>query len=133
MVSPASANRMVVDASVATKWHLKDEDHVVIAAEVLTDLVAGCLDLVAPTHLQYEVASALVVASNRSRVSEEQGRRALVYFLSLPVKLDGSAEFVRDANPLARQFGLPLVLADDPFYRKIRSLPSVVWIEDYGK
>ncbi len=53
---PVSA--LVLDASVAVKWHLKDEDYAAEAALLLEDFGQGELELVAPAQIRYEVPSA---------------------------------------------------------------------------
>ena len=63
--------RRVVDASVAAKWHLRDEADVAAADAVLADFVAGHLDLLAPSHLRFELLNAINVARHRGRITPE--------------------------------------------------------------
>ena len=61
----ASANERpvyVVDASVAVKWHLRDEDDVDAADLVLDDFQDGRTELVAPSHFRFEIPSAILNA-----------------------------------------------------------------------
>lgn len=47
-----------MDASVATKWHLGDEDHTEAALHIFSDYLHSRVSLLAPDHLRYEVSSA---------------------------------------------------------------------------
>jgi len=57
-------DRLVVDASVAAKWHLpeRDEEHTDRALALLTQFRGGDLELLAPAHIRFEVPSVLTVA-----------------------------------------------------------------------
>lgn len=57
--------RVVIDASVALKWLLRDEEIVPQADALLDDLLAGQLSVVVPTLFDYEVANVLRVAVSR--------------------------------------------------------------------
>lgn len=50
-------DRLVVDASVVSKFFLKDEDHTAEAQQLLDDFASGSIELVAPQYLLYEVES----------------------------------------------------------------------------
>ena len=80
----AEIPRYVVDASVATTWHLKDplERHVALAEQVLRDFQEARIELLAPDHIRYEVGSAILNATRARppRLSVADG--ALVGHLS---------------------------------------------------
>ena len=62
MASPAPS-ALVVDASVAVKWHLGDEEHADQAVQLLQRFAQGDVELLAPTQIRYEVPSAITAAT----------------------------------------------------------------------
>ncbi len=143
---------LVVDASVATKWHLTDasEEHTDKARLLLTQYAQGKAELVAPDQIRYEVPSAISVATQgrKPRLSQQQGQEAIEEFLSLQITTFDSSELVLSAYPLTHQYGcafydalylslanrlnIPFITADRRLYRRIQHLPSIIWIEDYS-
>ena len=75
-----NAKRVVIDASAALKWRLRDEEAIAQADAILEDFLAGRVDLLTPTLFDYEVANALRVAVTRKRLSEEDAYSALADF-----------------------------------------------------
>ncbi len=75
-----SGKRVVLDASVALKLRLRDEEATQQADALLEDFLAGKLVLLTPTLFDYEIANALRVAVTRQRLSEQDGASALVDF-----------------------------------------------------
>ena len=150
MASPA-LEALVVDASVATKWHLTDEDHAEQALDVLERFARGELTLVAPEQIRYEVPSAITAATlgTRPRLPIDLARLAIEKFLALGIQTYRRGELILAAYPLvhqhqiafydalylalAQQLALPFVLADRRLYQRIRDLPEVVWIGDYPR
>ena len=65
-----NGKRIVIDASVALKWRLRDEEATSQADTLLEDFLAGKLALRTPTLFDYEIANALRVAVTRQRLSE---------------------------------------------------------------
>jgi predicted nucleic acid-binding protein len=65
-----NGKRLVIDASVALKWRLRDEEATSQADALLDDFLAGRLELLTPTLFDYEIANALRVAVTRQRLSE---------------------------------------------------------------
>jgi predicted nucleic acid-binding protein len=147
MASPADS--LVVDASVAAKWQLGDEDYAREALLVLERFADGSLTLFAPRQIRYEVASAIAVAtgSREPRLSIELGRQALAKFLTLGLTLIDDDELTLEAYDLVHQHGIalydahylalsrrlqmPLVTADRRLQQRVGQLPNVVWIGDY--
>ena len=140
MASPTGA--LVVDASVAAKWHLPDEDHADTADAILQRFVRGELLLWAPDYIRYEVPAAITVATQgRSpRLLPEAGRQAIEKFLDLGLSTTDSRRLVLDAYPLVHQFGcalydalylalaqrlgIPFITADRRLYQRIGQLAS---------
>ena len=75
-----NGKRLVIDASVALKWRLRDEEATSQADALLEDFLAGKLELLTPTLFDYEIANALRVAVTRQRLSEQDAAMALTDF-----------------------------------------------------
>ena len=60
-----NGKRIVIDASVALKWRLRDEEATSQADALLEDFLARKLELLTPTLFDYEIANALRVAVTR--------------------------------------------------------------------
>lgn len=145
---PAS-EALVVDASVAAKWHLVDEDDADQAITLLARFIHGQTDLFAPDYIRYEVASAITAASlgHERRLSPDQGERAIRRFLSLGLRMTNTDDLILAAYALAHQYGctlydslylalaqelgLPLITADARFCKSVGDHPDVIWIGDY--
>lgn len=149
MVSPAET--AVLDASVAAKWYLTDEQFVAESQVLLDRFGDGALGLIAPLHIQYEVPNAIMVAARRQppRLSEAQAWTAIREFLDLGVPTVHDDALVWAATILASQHGCalydglylalsdrlaqPLITADNKLYHLVGHLPNVIWIADYLK
>ncbi len=145
-----SREAIVVDASVAAKWHLTDEEHSDAALRLIERYVSGEIELVAPKQIHYEVPSAITAATlgPRPRLLPVQGRQAIEEFLALGVTTIGDSDLVVSAYDLVHRFrcafydalyvalsrrlAIPFVTADLKLYKLIRDLPDVVWIGDYS-
>ena len=139
----------VVDASVATKWHLPDEDDVAIANLLLIRFAAGELALVAPNVIRLEVASAIIAATlgQPPRLSVAAGEKAIASFLATALDTRPEKELISTAFTLVQQYGcafydaiylalaqvldIPFITADRRFYQRLGHLPDVVWLADY--
>jgi predicted nucleic acid-binding protein len=75
-----SGKRIVIDASVALKWRLRDEEATQQADALLEDFLASKLVLLTPTLFDYEIANALRGAVARQRLSEQDAAAALTDF-----------------------------------------------------
>ncbi len=144
-----ATDALVVDASVAVKWHLTDEDHADAALVVLEQFGQGQLHLVAPEQIRFEVPSAITAATLgiRPRLPVGLARLAIEKFLTIDIQTFRRAELILAAYPLvhehqivfydalylalAQQLQLPFLTADHRLYRQIRRLPEAVWIGDY--
>jgi predicted nucleic acid-binding protein len=141
---------LVVDASVAVKWHLEDEVWADRAARLLTRFSHGEVELIAPEHIRYEVPSAITNATlgKTPRLPEHEGKAAIEEFLGLGLTMVGEDAIIVDAYRLSREHGcafydalylavaerfkLPFVTADTKLYERISKLPYVQWIEEFA-
>ena len=98
----------VLDASVAVKWHLRDEEHPTIALQLLADFRDGKVALLAPDHIRYEVASAVRVAVLRNRLAVEEGRRSLADFYGWRIPTVGGESLIFFAYDQALQLNCSL-------------------------
>lgn len=137
---------VVVDASVALKWALDDEEAVEQAVALRDDGLQGRIRMIAPVLWSYEVANGLYVAARRGRVSFIQGSRALAALHTLGVQLaetepgdcyalaERHRVAVYDAAylALAVQVGAELWTGDHKFFLAVApGLNAVRWIADY--
>jgi predicted nucleic acid-binding protein len=141
---------LVVDASVAAKWHLPDEDDVDRANELLLRMDAGEIALVAPDFIWFEVTSAITVATRGTapRLTREEDEAAISEFLALRLWVESSRELLPRAFDLVHQHGcalydalylaladhydIPFIMADRRLYDRVRHLPNVIWLADYA-
>lgn len=138
----------VLDASVATKWLLRDEQVVAAADQVLNGFRDGRIDLVAPNQIRYEVVSAIRSATRRERLTLGQGRTAVALFLSFGIPtvddddllVAGFEQALRFGCSLydgvyvalAESIGRPLLFADLRLRHAFGdAFPLGPWIEDY--
>jgi predicted nucleic acid-binding protein len=108
----------VIDASVAIKWFLEDEDYVEQAQAVFTAYNTDAIRLIAPEHLILEVANAIFSAVRSNRVTAQAGDQAMSYMLALDIPRVGGRELVLAGYRMALRFqctfydALYLALAD---------------------
>lgn len=77
----------VIDASVALKWQLDDEEHVQQAVTLRNDFIKkGEPSLYAPSLWTYEIINGLVVAIRRGRITESDAKKSLEYIRALGIK-----------------------------------------------
>src|SRR5687767_8584463 len=96
------AEDCVVDASVAAKWYLRDEEHREQANHLLARLSAGRAVLAAPVQIRYEIPSAIVAANRRRepRLSREEAEQAIAELLSTDLTTYHTPELIPLAVPL---------------------------------
>jgi predicted nucleic acid-binding protein len=80
-----SIKRIVIDASAALKWQLRDEEAVAQADAVVEDFLAERLELIVPTLFDYEITNALKVAINKKRLSEQEATKSIAWFRGLEI------------------------------------------------
>lgn len=101
----AGEKYLVVDASVAVKWQLADEEGAEAAVVMLQDALGGRIVLFAPTLIRCEYANALLVAVRRGRLAEEQAGLVLEDFLGSPLNVVEDDAMLRRAYGLAKELG----------------------------
>ena len=138
-------NRLVIDASVALKWFLRDERYGERALDLLDQFVRGALDLVAPSLMVYEVINGLVIAQRKGRIDEVNVLSSISGFLDLGITSvditgheDRILHFCRaygrsayDASYLAvaEKASLTLVTGDERLYNSMKGKAGwVKWI-----
>ena len=143
-----NGKRLVIDASVALKGRLRDEEATSQADALLEDFLAGKLELLTPTLFDYEIANALWMAVIRQRLHEQDAAAALVDFAqytivrydftgiaSLTFHLSG--QYQRSAYDsayvaLAQSQGVWFVTGDKRLYNAVGHVLSwVTWLGDY--
>jgi predicted nucleic acid-binding protein len=108
----------VVDASVAIKWFLRDEDYVEASLAVYDAYNNGLIRLLAPEHLVLEVANAIQSAVRSQRLTAQDGDRAISYLLTLDIPRVSGRELVVSGYRMAIRYdcvfydALYLALAD---------------------
>jgi predicted nucleic acid-binding protein len=106
------------------------------------------VDLLAPDHIRYELASAVTLATQgaNARLTIQDGQEAIAEFLALGLTTVGTDALILAAYPLVHQFGIaiydalylalalqtgyPLITADGTLYDRIRQLPLATWVSD---
>jgi predicted nucleic acid-binding protein len=139
----------VVDASVAAKWFLSDEDDVDHARRVLDDFVSGWIRLAAPEQILAEIGSTLTEAARttRNRIQKLAARSGYSSFLVLPIETVPTRDLGSEAYDLSQQFScafydaldvalarrtsIPFINADRKLHDRIGNLPGVIWVADY--
>lgn len=143
-------DRLVVDASVAAKWYLSDEEDVFRARELLARAASGELILHAPDVIWLEVGSAITAATRgrNPRLTVDVGQRRITRSLAvgmdvfpsrdllLPayhlVHLHGCALYDALYLALADHLDIPFISADRRLFQRISHLPSVLWLGDFS-
>jgi predicted nucleic acid-binding protein len=143
------AGAFIVDASVAVKWHLPDEDDADIAFVLLDQFDQGEIDLLAPYHIRYEVASAITVATlgRAPPLSRNDGETAIAEFIALQLRTSTEDALIPAAYALVHQHGcafygalylalaehphIPFIMADGRLYQRIGHLPNAVWLGNF--
>jgi len=148
LMESSSVPRCVVDASVATKWHLRDEDDVASADALLTEFEYGRIELIAPLQIRYEVPNAIRVALRTGRLTVDQARTAIDQFLGLNLTFIDENALIQAAFDLsvtvgcslydglylalAEEIGCPFVYADRRLFNVLGGrFRLAVWINDF--
>ncbi len=142
------AKRLVIDACVALKWRLRDEDAVDQADALLSDLVDEKIQLLAPTLIDYEITNALKMSVVRGRISESDAGQALTDYWAYAIErhdfnliqlltfqiANKYQRSVYDATylALAQSQGIELITGDKKLFNSVSTaLTWVKWIGDY--
>ncbi|MBN1594040.1 MAG: type II toxin-antitoxin system VapC family toxin [Candidatus Coatesbacteria bacterium] len=141
---------IVIDACVALKWIFRDEDHVDMAENLLSESLRGSFALFAPILWIYEITNALRSAVVQSRMTERQSELDLDQMLLhsgvhlITQHRDRFSVILRDAVAshssiydfsyvdLARQLECDFFTGDRRLYESNRKIyPFVRWIGDF--
>jgi predicted nucleic acid-binding protein len=122
----------VVDASIAIKWLMDDEDHTSEARTILYRYQQDLIRLIAPDHFMDEVLNAIRTAVRVGRLSVDDARGAIDDFLNLSiVTIAGGGLYIHGFEialsyggafydglylALAERTGWPLIHADRRFH-----------------
>jgi len=143
-----SGKSVVIDASAALKWRLRDEEATEGADLLLDDFLAGKLDLLTPTLFDYEITNALKTAVVVNRLTEDDALSAMRDFQEYAIERRDfwpiqEAAFrmayqcqrsVYDSAylALAQSEGLWFFTGDRRLFNAVsKLLPWVIWIGDY--
>ena len=97
----------VVDASVAAKWRLNDEELVDEAGLLLDQHLAGGMILLAPSLIRYELANTFEQARRAGRISEHDVIIAMRDFFAFRIHApDDSDALIESASRVAARLGL---------------------------
>lgn len=139
--------RIVVDASVALKWYLGDEEHGQKALGLLDKYISDELVILAPSLLEYELINGLIIARKRGRIKEENILKAIDGFMNLEIELKNMLhlypkmlEFCKTYNrsaydasylAVADEDGIDLITSDQSLYNAVKNnLKWVKWLGD---
>ena len=139
---------VVVDASVALKWYLDDEELGAKALTVLTHYVSGDINMIAPSLLEYEVINGLKIAQKRGRINKNTIQSAVEGFFNLEIKVYNASYFSDEALDIMNSSEISLydasylalaenekshfVTADKVLYNKVRKkMNNVKWLGEY--
>lgn len=140
----------VVDASVAGRWHLRDEGIFQRQCDlVIQRYVGDQLKLIAPDCLVYEFGSLISAAARDKRISVEHGRQILRAFQDWYIDLmptEGQAQRALELSvlydhpiydcyymALAESLRRPYIHADEVLHRKLNGrFAFELWIGNYA-
>lgn len=99
---------VVVDASLALKWVLEEEDSP-RAKSLLQEWIDNDVEIIAPALFAYEVTSILYRQTVTSKLSYDDAKAGLEKLFSIGVVLEFASYGQRSVQAMtfARQFGLP--------------------------
>ena len=145
-----SPEALVVDASVAVKWYLRDEEFVAQADDLRNRIRDGLLVATAPHLSRHEVASAVAVACRLGRLTREQVEHDLENYLQSGLSIDADPDWVLTESvrktmdlpisfydavylAFAEGLGIPFLTADRRLHDAVRErVPYIRWIGDVG-
>jgi predicted nucleic acid-binding protein len=108
-------NIVVVDASLAIKWVVKEEDSGIALALINEWNIKGIM-MIAPSLLTYEVTNILYQNMRKGKINLDQAKKILTEILSIGIELDfpNNSALSTRAFELANQFNL--LATYDPHY-----------------
>ncbi len=143
------SHQVVIDACVAAKWFLRDEDFVCEADQLLIDASENRILLIVPNLFDYEISNVLLTAVRGKRLTPEQAQRFLRDLQEIKlVRIDdhslgerwfslartmGSSVYDAAYVILAQSCEAHFVTGDRRLLRKITpEFPNVHWIGNYS-
>jgi predicted nucleic acid-binding protein len=111
--------RIVIDASVALKWFLADEEDGESALDILDSCASGRIALHGPALLEFEVANGLAIAKRKARVGDAIALKAMEGFTELGIELHPLAPLFPKVLDSCNKYNISaydasyLALADD--------------------
>lgn len=138
---------VVLDASVAVKWLLADEDHARQALALRDAIISHGMTVAVPPHFAFEVAHTLVRAARQGRFDAGLVERSLTAVEALGFEVDTSVDLAVRAARLAQGLGTTvydaaylavararsatLITADRPLYEAGSAAgDGVAWLGD---
>ena len=122
---------LVVDASVAAKWLLRDEDDLAHADALLAGLDSGVTIAYAPCQIDVEIAATLRKAVLTRRITVDDASGALeTWFDDLrpKLRLAENDDLLPDALPMSFAFGITVF--DALYVTLARTLETIVVVAD---
>lgn len=98
--------RIAIDASIALKWYFNDEEGGDEALGILEAHAGGRIALIAPSLLEYEMASGLAIARRRGRLAPDEAIKAMDGFTGLGIELYELGHLYAKALRLCETFGI---------------------------
>lgn len=101
-------NAVVVDASIAIKWILEEEDSD-RADTLLTEWIDKGMQILAPDLLAYELTNALYRKVRKGEISLDRAKEALIEISLTEIEFEFSSEFALSTRAIevANHFSLP--------------------------
>ena len=100
--------QLILDTSVVLKWYLADEEDHEAALRLRDGIIDGDHAAVVPSHLTLELASGLLAAVRRGRLSDDAIFPALRAFKRFELPVLDAASLISRAATLAPWIGLSI-------------------------
>lgn len=86
---------IIIDASIAAKWLLPDEQDALFAGKIKNDLKEKVISITVPVFFFYEVNNLLKAAALSNRIDPEKAKSAYGEFLELNFNIHSSKELLK--------------------------------------
>lgn len=121
---------LVVDASIALKWFLNDEDHGDEANHLLASYQAGRLEFVSPDHFVHEVSNGLRRAVTTGRIGSDDALGSVRDLLALAIPIIQDPNLYIDGMEISLRTGCGYY---DAVYLALAEALGVNYIHDDGR